>query len=58
MDGVVTCIDEVDNDSPIAFSYQCYMKLKYEKEEALTDLRKTINEKIGEYLGKPKRSVE
>lgn len=59
MDGVVTCIDEVDNDSPIALFYHCYMNLKYEKEEALTDLQKTINKKIDEYLlGKPKRSVE
>lgn len=35
MDGVVTCIDEVDNDSPIAFFYQCYMKLKYEKRRSI-----------------------
>lgn len=48
MDGVVTCIDEVDNDSPIAFFYNRYIKLKYEKEEALTDLQKTIENRGGD----------
>ena len=40
MDGAVTCIDEVDDDSPIALFYHCYRILKYDKEEVLTDLQK------------------
>lgn len=56
MDGVVTCIDEVDNDSLIAFIYHLYRTSGYEKEKALTDLQDTINKKIDEYrLGKLKR---
>lgn len=55
MNSIVTCIDEVDDDSLIAFIYRLYLISEYEKEKALTDLQKTINEKIGNYLGKPKR---
>lgn len=54
--GVVTCIDEVDDDSLIAFIYHLYRTSEYEKEKALTDLQDTINKKIDEYrLGKLKR---
>lgn len=55
MNSIVTCIDEVDDDSLIAFIYRLYLISEYEKEKALTDLQKTINEKIGDYLGKPKK---
>lgn len=55
MNSIVTCIDEVDDDSLIAFICRSYLISEYEKEKALTDLQKTINEKIGDYLGKPKK---
>lgn len=40
MNSIVTCIDEVDDDSLIAFIYRLYLISEYEKEKALTDLQK------------------
>lgn len=55
INGIVTCIEEVEDYSFIAFIYHLYMVSEYGKEKALTDLQKTINKMIGDYLGKPKR---